>query len=235
MNIKAFPDHCITLDGRMDEAVWNEVPAYTGFTTRKVAGGEPVKDQTFVKILPCRNRVYFGIKCMESDMEFARSYTSANIYAGSSLEFFISPTNSTSEVYNFAMTIDGLTQVIYFVEGGNNKAVYQPHWNQAVYMGVDHWSAEVEIPYSAFYHTPNELWSDKWLVNVIRNQPLEKKEDTGYTQKQVFVGSTWSKIEKSYLEAGNFQHLTDMPIRPLCNDIRYSGVSVELSEKTEDG
>jgi len=235
MSNKIFRDNCITLDGRMDEPVWNEVPEGTCFTTRKVLGGELVQDQTFVKILPCENRVYFGIKCMESNMPFVKTFKSANIYAGSSLEFFISPSNSTSEVYNFAMTIDGLTQVIYFVEGGNNKAVYQPHWNQAVYMGEDHWSAEVEIPYSAFYHTPNELWSDKWLVNVIRNQPLEEKLDTGYAQKQVFVGSTWSKIEKSYLEAGNFQHLTDMPIRPLRSDIRYSGVALELNEKTDAG
>lgn len=235
MSKKVFADHCITLDGRMDEAVWNEVPEYTGFTTRKIIGGELVEDQTFVKILPCENRIYFGIKCMDSNMPFVKTFKSANIYAGSSLEFFISPTNSTSEVYNFAMTIDGLTQVIYFVEGGNNKAVYQPNWNHAVHMDEDYWSAEIEIPYSAFYHTPNELWSDKWLVNVIRNQPLEEKLDTGYTLKQVFVGSTWSKIDKSYLECHNFQHLTDMPIRPLRNDIRYSGVVLELNEKTEDG
>ena len=66
MSNKIFRDNCITLDGRMDEPVWSEVPEATGFTTRKVLGGELVADQTFVKILPCENRVYFGIKCMES-------------------------------------------------------------------------------------------------------------------------------------------------------------------------
>ena len=235
MSNKIFRDNCITLDGRMDEAVWNEVPAYTGFTTRKVAGGEPVKDQTFVKILPCENRVYFGIKCMESDMEFARSYTSANIYATNSLEIFFSPTNSTSEIYNLALTIDGMQQIIYFVESGNNNVKYQSDWKHAVFYGEDYWSVEIELPYCVFYHTPNELWSDKWLVNVIRNQPVDQKQDTGYTKRQVFVCSTLSEIDKSFLEAHNYQCLTDMPIRPLRNDIRYSGVSVELSEKTEDG
>ena len=232
---KMYPNHCITLDGRLDEAVWNEVPEGTGFTTRKILGGEQVKDQTFVKILPCENRVYFGIKCMESDMDFAKSFASANIYAGNSLEIFFSPTNSTSEIYNLAMTIDGLSQVIYFVESGNNKVVYQPDWKQAVYVGEDYWSAEIEIPYSALYHTPNELWSDKWLVNVIRNQPIREKLDTGYAQKQVFVGSTWSKIDKSYLEAVNYQHLTHMPVRLERDYIRYSGANVELNDKTDDG
>lgn len=235
MNGKIFSNDCITLDGRMDEPVWSEVPEATGFTTRKVLGGELVADQTFVKILPCENRVYFGIKCMESDMPFAREFKSANIYAGNSLEIFFSPTNSTSEIYNLAMTNDGLTQVIYFVESGNNKVVYQPDWKQAVYMGEDYWSAEIEIPYSALYHTPNELWSDKWLVNVIRNQPIREKLDTGYAQKQVYVCSTWSKIDKSYLEASNYQHLTGMPIRRLRDYIRYSDVTVELNDKTDEG
>ena len=68
MDKKIFLDNCITLDGRLDEAVWNEVPESSGFTTIKTAGGENVqgqatsgdlvKDQTFVKILPCENRVY---------------------------------------------------------------------------------------------------------------------------------------------------------------------------------
>ena len=235
MNGKIFPNNCITLDGRMDEAVWNEVPESTGFTTRKILGGELVEDQTFVKILPCNNRVYFGIKCMDANMDFVKSFKSKDIYSGNSIELFISPTNSTSEVYNLAMTIDGLTQVIYFVESGNNNAKYQPDWNHAVFYGDDYWSVEIEIPYSAFYYTPNELWSDKWLVNVIRNQPVDKKNFTGYTEKQVFVCSTWSKIDKSYLECHNFQHLTDMPLRELRNDMKYSGVAVELNEKTEAG
>ena len=235
MSNKIFRDNCIVLDGRIDEAVWNEVPEGTGFTTRKVVGGELVKDQTFVKILPCENRVYFGIKCMDSDMEFVKSFSSANIYAGNSLEIFFSPTNSISEFYNLAMTIDGLTQVIYFVESGNNKVVYQPDWKQAVYMGEDYWSAEIEIPYSALYHTSNELWSDNWLVNVIRNQPVREKVDTGYTQKQVYVCSTWSKIDRSFLEAENYQHMTGMPVRALRNDLKYSSVSLELADKTEHG
>ena len=74
---KLYPDNYITLDGRMDEAVWSEVPEYTGFTTMKKLGGNLVNDQTFVKILPCNNYIYFGIKCMDANMEFAK-----NVMAG---------------------------------------------------------------------------------------------------------------------------------------------------------
>ena len=233
MEKNIYPDHCITLDGRMDEAVWNEVPAHTGFTTRKVVGGEEVKDQTFVKILPCENRVYFGIKCMESRMDFVSTFPSANIYGGSSVEIFLSPTNSISELYNFAVTIDGLTQVIYYVEGGSNKVVYTPDWNHAVYMGEDFWSIEIEFPLSAFYHSPNEKWSDEWLVNVIRNQPSATEKN--YWGQPVFTCSTWSKINKSFLEGVNYQHVTGMPMRALKNDIKFTSISLDLNEATDRG
>lgn len=104
MSKKLFPDDCITLDGRMDEAVWNEVPEYTGFRKMKQFGGELVKDQTIVKILPCENYVYFGIKCLDANMEFAKAFVSKDIYNGNSVEVFLSPANTVSQIYNFALT-----------------------------------------------------------------------------------------------------------------------------------
>ncbi|MBQ3491729.1 MAG: hypothetical protein IJA74_04170, partial [Oscillospiraceae bacterium] len=93
MDKKIFPDNCIVLDGRMDEPVWNEVPEGTGFRTMKQYGGELVKNQTIVKILPCENYLYFGIKCLDDNMEFTKSFVSKDIYNGNSVEVFLSPAN----------------------------------------------------------------------------------------------------------------------------------------------
>jgi len=233
MSKKIFADNCITLDGRMDEAVWNEVPESTGFTTRKAVGAEMVKEQTFVKILPCENRVYFGIKCMEPDMDFVRSFASKDIYQGNSVEIFISPSATISELYNFALTVDGLTQTLCFVEGGNNQHTYHPQWKHAVYFGEDYWSVEIEFPLTAFYHTTNDTWSDEWVANVIRNRPIPNTRN--YANQQVFVCTTLADIDKSFLETGNFKRLSGMPIRPLKNDIRFAGVALDLDEETEQG
>ena len=92
---KLYPDNCITLDGRMDEAVWNEVPEYTSFSTRKAVGGQFPENQTFLKILPCENRGYFGVKCMESDMDFVRNYASKDIYQGNAI-WIMSPATRTA-------------------------------------------------------------------------------------------------------------------------------------------
>ena len=53
----------IVLDGKMDEAVWDGLPEYTDFKMLKKFGGKLAEKQTIFKILPCEDRVYFGIKC----------------------------------------------------------------------------------------------------------------------------------------------------------------------------
>jgi len=230
MSKKFFPDDCIVLDGKMDEAVWNEVPEYTGFTTMKKLGGDLVKDQTFVKILPCENRVYFGIKCLDADMEFAKNYVSGDIYSGNSVEVFLSPANTVSQIYNFALTIDGFKQTICYLEGGAVKEIYNPQWSYALHFAEDHWSVEIELPLTAFYHTDNEVWSDEWLVNVIRNQPTPETHFSGAT---VFVNSTWAKPYDHYLKPDSFLTMKDMPVRPLRDGIRIGGVELDLDEKTD--
>ncbi len=43
----------IVLDGKLDEAVWEGLPAYTGFKMLKKAGGQLAEKQTVFKILLC--------------------------------------------------------------------------------------------------------------------------------------------------------------------------------------
>ena len=62
METKLYDKNCITLDGRLDEAVWETAEVHTGFKKLKAAGGEPAPVQAFFRVLPCEDRVYFGIK-----------------------------------------------------------------------------------------------------------------------------------------------------------------------------
>ena len=47
METKLYSKDCITLDGRMDEQVWNSVKEYTGFKMKKSSGGQVAQVQTF--------------------------------------------------------------------------------------------------------------------------------------------------------------------------------------------
>ena len=59
----------IVLDGCMDEPVWDTVETQTGFHKLNSEGGGPAPAETEFKVLPCADRIYVGVKCLEPDME----------------------------------------------------------------------------------------------------------------------------------------------------------------------
>ncbi len=218
----------IILDGKLDEAVWEGLPEYTDFKMLKKFGGKLAEKQTIFKILPCEDRVYFGIKCLEPDRAHVlMKHDQGSFAIDNSVEIFLSPIGKAADFYQFAITQAGRWSNIYYEEAGNIKPDrYSPEWNRAVYIGEDYWSVEVEFPLTAFYNTPNAKWSDKWLVNVTRN---------GFNIKGGHTNTTWSPLSGSFLEPYGFQTIKGFPIRPIENDICISAVSVNLTEKTETG
>ncbi len=218
----------IVLDGKLDEAVWEGLPEYTDFKMLKKAGGRLAEKQTIFKILPCEDRVYFGIKCLEPDKAHVlMKHDQGSFAIDNSIEIFLSPIGKAADFYQFAVTQAGRWSNIYYEEAGNIKPDrYSPEWNRAVYIGEDFWSVEVEFPLTAFYNTPHTKWSDKWLVNVTRN---------GFNIRGGHTNTTWAPLSGSFLEPYGFLPIEGFPIRAIENDVCISAVTVDLTEKTENG
>jgi len=227
---KMCDKNCITLDGRLDEAVWETAEAHTGFKTLGKSGGKLVGAQTIFKILPCEDRIYVGVKCLEpNEMDkVLERLNSGGPFTSSSVELYFSPSGSNYEYYQFIITIRGDTYTQYYSEGGNIRPdKYAPDWNRAVYIGEDYWSCEVEIPLTAFYWTGSALWSTKWLMNITRSRNVSESDDPKY--------STWSPLQFNFLEPVNFLSLDGFPQRPMCDEVRITEAAVELTDETVDG
>ncbi len=228
MEKKLYRAEDITLDGCMNEPVWNEVPTYTDFRRFKTHGGQLQPEKTYFKILPCEDRIYVGIKCMEPDMEEALSNRFAkNSYGAISVQLFFCPTGKSFEFYQFFVGWDGQRMARFCSEGGNIEPdPYAPVWRAETYTGEDYWSAEIEFPLSSFYMTPNAQWSDTWRLNICRNR-IGPGGGTIY--------SSWAPLEFRFLEPENFLAMGGFPVRALEDDICISSAAVEVTEKTEDG
>ena len=219
----------IILDGKMDEQVWETVESHTGFKGLfTVDGNAPSPVNTVFKVLPCEDRIYVGVKCFEPDMQFVLDTRyHRNSYSGHAIEMFFSPSGNGFEYYQFVVTINGQTMTQYYSEGGNIRPdYYRPDWNQAVYVGDDHWSFEAEIPLTAFYWTYQEKWSTKWLMNISRNRIVQG----GSTQY-----SSWSKLSRGFLEPYSFKSLEGFPMRKPQDDVRMVIATADMQEKTETG
>ncbi len=231
MEKKLFPAGCITLDGRMDEAVWADVPEHTGFQQLGFKGGRLVGDQTFFKILPCEDRIYVGIKCQQSNMDKVRSFPPARIYATNGLELFLSPSNDPYDVYHFMLTFDRQKKTYHWSEfghwgelGTDAHGEFTPVWDYAVYDGGDYWSAEVELPLTTFFLTSQKTWSDTWLVNMARNNYVSAAED---------ANNSWCPLEDAFLEPKKFPSMGGFPIRRACDAVRIAGAEVSIDSCTD--
>ena len=190
MDIKLFDKDCITLDGRMDEPIWETVEAHTGFC--KLAGdGTPLDhSQTIFKFIPCKDRIYVGIQCMESEMDRVKAAHDGTLNHVDSLELFLAPSGDPYDYYQFFISSKGSKEGRYWEEHGVIRPdPYDPFWKTAIYYGEDYWSAEVELPFTAFYPTPQDRWTNKWLVNIGRT----------HMRREGRMYSTWCPLKKGFI------------------------------------
>ena len=231
MKTKLFDKNLITLDGRMDEPVWQEVKEHTNFKHKIINGGHRAQVQTSFKILPCEDRVYFGIKCMEPDMEYVKKVNpQLAIWTCDDVEIFLSPNNNPFDFYQFAVTFEGKSAQQFYSESGNIKPdPFAPDWKYAIHKDTDFWSVEIELPLTAFYMTSQEAWSNTWLMNVSRMRTFNK--DNTHNRTVTF----WCDIENKALEPKQFLPVEGFPMRPAEDGVCITEAMVEITEETPKG
>ena len=222
----------IILDGKMDEPVWDTVPEHSGFKLREAAGetsGLQPEAETFFRILPCEDRIYIGLKCMDpGNMEYVEATKNTRVIWGTqNIEIFLAPLGNIFEVYHFLVTYSGRSKAFYYSENCTIKPdPYAPDWKYVIYSSEDYWSVEIEIPLSSFYMTPNEKWNDTWLVNVARTRVLKNT---------VCEISSWSPVKRRLLEPEKFRSISGFPMRPVADALRISSADAKLKSKVDNG
>lgn len=226
MENKLFAHDCITLDGRMDEAVWDQVPAHTGFKILGKTDLLPDELQTFFKIIPCEDRIYIGIKCMEPDIERLKASVGGT-YAADSVELFLSPSGNPYDYYQFLLsTKDAKISKYYEEEGVIQPDRFAPEWNYATYLYDNYWTAEIEMPFSVFYMTTQDRWTSKWLVNIAR---------THMNVVGARIHSTWSYLEGGFCKPRMFNSLEGFPIRNPRDEVNMTSAIVEIHKDNAEG
>jgi len=222
-------DNCITLDGRLDEPIWDTVQAYSGLKTFKGQNSQPIPVETTFKILTFEDRVIFGFKCMEPDVaEAVKNHVFYSMWSNNSIELFVSPSGNSFEFYQFVITIANQRASMYYSEGGQIQPdPYAPDWKSAVYHGEDFWSMEVELPLVAFYMTTNDAWSTKWRINVCRDRVEQK---TGS-----WKGYTWSDQDFGYFQSTNYRYVDGFPMRPNRDAVQISEARIDITGRSETG
>lgn len=220
----------ITLDGKLDEAAWESAKTYTNYRMIKTEGGEVVDVQTICKILPCKDRVYFGFKCLEPEMDRVKDVnTRTSIWGSDRVELFISPSGGTYDYYQFITFFGRPQRANYYAEGGQIQPdPFAPDWKSVVYKGEDFWSIEMEIPLTAFYMTGNDNMSDTWLINPARCR-TDPRIARHYSLSSACV------LDRSFRDLDKYLVVDGFPMRPAEDDLRIASATIEMKDQNEKG
>ncbi len=180
-----------TIDGKVDEAVWQTATPFTSFTQQDPRLGEPATEQTEVRVLFSKTHVYVSFVCFDRDPSsiiVSQARRDASLTETDSVVMvfdtfndnqnaFVFGTNPLGIEYDGQVAREGQSSGIAAAGAGGGGvargtiSAFNPNWDGdwTVHAGITArgWEAEMAIPLKTLRYAPGE---DKtWGFNVLRN------------------------------------------------------------------
>jgi hypothetical protein len=166
----------ITLDGRIDEELWQLAAPATDFVQIDPANGAPATEQTEVRIVYDEHALYMGVLCFDSEPDKWLGYQRRRDEFLSSDDRFMWTIDTFLDAqsgYFFEMNPSGLMGDS-LMGGGIDNRQWDGIWNARVHRSDIGWSIEIEIPFRSLNFDPD---SDQWGINFQRTV-RRKNEDS---------------------------------------------------------
>lgn len=113
-----YTDEAIDLDGRLQEAAWQEAPAYPFFLSSDAAG--PVREGGRIRLLHTQTHLILGAELTDSDVvQESHEDQQPHFKSGDVLELFLKP-HEAPHYWELYVTPNG-KKTVYFFEGGGRK------------------------------------------------------------------------------------------------------------------
>ncbi len=162
-----------TMDGRLDEGIWNSVEPSSMFTQQYPNDGAPASERTELRILFDRQNVYVGIVCFDSDpsqIMVTQSRRDGDLNDGDSIQIVFDTFNDQQNGFVFGTNPMGIEydgQLAAEGAAGNAfNANWDADWSVRSSITARGWETEIAIPLRTLrYRTGSD---QTWGVNVMR-------------------------------------------------------------------
>src|SRR5229473_7310021 len=162
-------EHAPTVDGTLNDPLWQSAKPVTEFRQREPHEGEPPTEKTEVRILYSRHAVYFGIHCYDSEpsriiaTELRRDVSQD---LDDHFEILIDSNHNRRGAYVFEVNPLGTQNDGLIVEeqgdtiGGDFDRGWDGIWTSEARITPDGWTATIEIPFTTlnFTHSSDVVW-----------------------------------------------------------------------------
>ncbi|MFW6437417.1 MAG: sugar-binding protein [Armatimonadota bacterium] len=171
-----------TLDGRLDEQVWQQAEWYTGFTMLGETQQHAEAQTQFAVAFDSAN-LYFGIKMQEPAMDELKADVTerdGKVHGDDCIEVMIDSTGDRTEYYHLSTNPIGTLYDSQLRQGGHVRALqWDCDWEAAVSLGEDFWSVEIAVPFVELGLT--DASAGEWALNVARERKAGKRELSSFT------------------------------------------------------
>jgi hypothetical protein len=186
-------DDTLTVDGRLDEAVWRSAAVLTGFSQYQPVDGRPAEDSTDVLIWYAPDAIYFGIRAYERHGDIRATLADRDkIDTDDYVQILLDTFNDRRRAYVFGVNPLGVQADGIRTEGGMGMAGGRSREFNGRFENVDMnpdftfeshgrvtpegYEVEIRIPFRSlsFPGTDPQTWS----INVIRKVQHSAYQDT---------------------------------------------------------
>jgi len=195
---RTYPCHRLvqapTIDGKMDDEAWQNIPEATGFYIYKIGGSNKyaVEKQTYFKAGWTDDAIYLLVRAEERAPEkmIAKAKDGGTVWGDDSIELFLLPLGAAA-----------YTQLIVNSAGSRygrrgNENINISDWEAKTIVGKTEWLLELRVPFTVLAGKAKATREgDEWPANVARNI-FPELVDEHYT--------CWPLLKEGFHDVNNF-------------------------------
>ncbi len=175
----ARTDAGIRLDGRLDEAAWQDAEAATGFTQfRPEVGAEP-SQRTAVRILYTNEALYVGARMYDAapDSIVARLARRDDEAYSDWFTVALDSYNDNRTAFAFKVNPRGVQADFLIYDDTDEDDDWDAVWDAAAAIDAEGWTAELRIPLSQLrFSAPEDAESLVWGAEFVREIARRQEE-----------------------------------------------------------
>jgi Domain of unknown function (DUF5916)/Carbohydrate family 9 binding domain-like len=170
-----------TIDGRLDEAVWRDAPAASGFTQRTPVGGTPSSQRTEVRVAYDHAAIYVGVRNYDSHPDSIAQQLGRRDAEDIFSDWFSVGFDSYGDrrtAFVFGVNPRGVLRDTYLSNDDDDDILWDAVWNVAARTDSAGWTAEFRIPLSQLrYDVRGEQGATRpWGINFSREIARQGEE-----------------------------------------------------------
>lgn len=205
-----------TLDGKLNETFWKNVPEQSGFHVMDSRGNQREVDATTsFRLVRSGETLLVGIVCQQRQEDLTFLATQRNqtaVCSDDSVEIFLTTGDSDGH-YQFSVNTKGYLFDRWVAHGpAGEPKLWSGAWEAAVQVEPTQWSVEAAIPLAALNHTTAN--SQPWRLNIAR------------TMARARIYQSWSEVNRSFGEWEKHLPIT------FADEVKLPSVPCELALPT---